>query len=75
MPAGKGFKGRRKGPGPAHLTIINAGPFKKESKRLGKKYTIIITDTGFIEIVFGPNQSIRNNLAIIKLIKDVLDIR
>ena len=75
MLIGNRFKGRRKGLGLAHLAIISTGPFKRESKRLGKKYTMIIIDTGFVEMVFRPNQSTRNTPAIIKLIKDVLDIR
>ena len=55
MLTGNRFKGRRKGPGLVHLAMISAGPFRRESKKSGKKGTIVIIDIGFVEMVFRPN--------------------
>jgi len=76
MPIGNRFKGRRKGPGPAYLAIISVGPFKRVLGSSSKsKGLIVITNTGFIELMFRLNQNARNIPAIIKLVRDVLDIR
>ena len=55
MLIGNGFKGRRKGLGLVYLAMISAGPFERVSRNLGKKGSIVIIDTGFIEMVFRPN--------------------
>ena len=76
MPIGNGFKGRCKGLGLVHLAMISVGPFKRALGGPNKnKGLIIITETGFIELVFRLNQSTQNTPAIIRLIKDVPDIR
>ena len=55
MLTSNGFKGRRKGPGLAHLAMISTGPFKRVSRNLGKKGLIVMTDIGFVEMVFRSN--------------------
>ena len=56
MLTGNGFKGRRKGLGLAHLAIISVGPFRRALGGLSNsKGLIVMTDTGFVELVFRLN--------------------